>query len=90
MNVDLSWVFVPEGTDKKMFYMACPKTKRKVMDTGNGMSHCESCMKSYNNADCVPTYNFSIRVSDCSGTLIVSCFGDIGDAILGKTASEFH
>ena len=81
-------MFVPEGTEKKMFYLACVQCKRKVLEAGPGSYHCESCMRTYD--EMTPTYNFSIRVSDCSGTLIVSCFGDIGDAILGKTAREFH
>ena len=37
----------------------------------------------------MPTYNFSIRVSDCSGSLTVSCFGEIGQTILGINARKF-
>ena len=88
LNGDLSWVFVPESPDRKMFYQACEVCKKKVIadDTGKGFN-CESCMRSYEN--CVPTYNFTIRVSDCSGSLMLSCFGEIGETILGINAREF-
>jgi len=76
-------VFVPEGGDRQMFYMACEQCKKKVMQVETGF-HCENCMRTF--ASAVPTYNFSVRVSDCSGTIIVSCFGDIGDKILGMSA----
>ena len=39
--------------------------------------------------DAVPTYNFTIRISDCSGTMMVGCFGEIGETILGMSAREF-
>ena len=68
--------------------MACPSDKRKMTENGANGYFCEACQKAY--ADAIPTYNFSIRVSDCSGTLILSCFGDIGDSILGINAREFH
>lgn len=44
-------------------------------------------MRSYENS--VPTYNFSIRVSDCSGSVVVGCFGEVGESILGITAKAF-
>ena len=31
LNCDLSWVFVPEGTDRQMFYNACEVCKKKVI-----------------------------------------------------------
>ena len=40
--------------------------------------------------DAVPTYNFTIRISDCSGTLMLGCFGEIGEKILGISAREFY
>ena len=83
LNCDLSWVFVPENADRQMFYLACEVCKKKVIQTGTNY-HCESCSRSFENM--VPTYNFSIRVSDCSGTLMVSCFGEIGETILGINA----
>ena len=87
LNCDLSWVFVPESSERQMFYLACESCKKKVMHNGTTYD-CESCARTYEN--CVPTYNFSIRVSDCSGTLMVSCFGEIGETILGITAREFY
>lgn len=87
LNCDLSWIFVPESTERQMFYLACEVCKKKVIPTGANY-HCESCSRSFENA--VPTYNFSIRVSDCSGTLMVSCFGEIGETILGINAKSFY
>lgn len=83
LNCDLSWVFVPEGSDRQMFYMACESCKKKVMES-MGRYTCESCGKASETA--TPTYNFSVRVSDCSGSIILSCFGEIGETILGMNA----
>ena len=71
-----------------MFYMACEYTKKKVMREDSGRYWCTSCNKYYESA--IPIYNFSIRVSDCSGSIILSCFGEIGDSILGMNAREFY
>ena len=71
-----------------MFYLACEVCKKKVMKDVSGSGYnCESCMRTFEN--CVPTYNFSIRVSDCSGSLTVGCFGEIGETILGINAQQF-
>lgn len=86
VNCDLTWVFVPEDSDRQMFYLACEQCKKKVMQDPAGY-HCENCHKLYK--DAVPTFNFTVRISDCSGTLTLSCFGDIGQSILGITAKEF-
>lgn len=84
INCDLSWVFVPENTDRQMFYMACESCKKKVIQVDRGNYQCETCQRFYESA--VPTYNFSIRVSDCSGSLMLGCFGEIGETILGMNA----
>ena len=86
INCDLSWVYVPESTDKQMFYLACEQCKKKVMPDGDSYS-CEACSRSYSNA--VPTYNFSVRISDCSGSLSLSVFGEQGQGLLGISAKEF-
>ena len=87
LNCDLSWVFVPEGTDRQMFYNACEVCKKKVIQNYSNEYFCESCQRAF--ANCVPTYNFTIRVSDCSGSAMLSCFGEIGETILGINAREF-
>ena len=66
--------------------MACPDCKKKVVEEHNGY-RCESCAKLHQKAN--PTYNFSARISDYSGTAIASFLGDIGDEIMGISASEF-
>jgi len=67
--------------------MACESCKKKVLQSMDRYT-CESCGKASETA--TPTYNFSIRVSDCSGSIILSCFGEIGDTILGMNAREFY
>ena len=87
MNCDLSWVFVPESPDRQMFYLACETDKKKLFPTGDG-KFCDANNRVYDTA--IPTYNFSFRVSDCSGSLVLSCFGEIGETILGMNATEFQ
>ena len=79
---------MPEGDDRKMFYMACETCKKKVYpsDMGHGY-RCESCNRQFENAN--PTYNFSVKISDCSGSIALSCFGEIGETILGINARKF-
>ena len=80
-------MFVPEGAGRQMFYLACEQCKKKVLPSGAGYD-CENCNRRYD--DAVPTYNFSFRVSDCSGSLMLSCFGEMGETILGISAREFR
>ena len=70
-----------------MFYLACPSCKKKVTDDGKGY-RCESCDKSYE--DAVPTYNFSFKVQDCSGSMILGCLGEAGENILKMKANDFY
>lgn len=71
-----------------MFYLACEVCKKKVFKDDSGVGYnCESCMRKFE--DCVPTYNFSIRVSDCSGQVMLGCFGEVGETVLGINAREF-
>lgn len=86
VNCDLTWIFVPDNTERQMFYLACEQCKKKVTKEGSAY-YCEKCARTYENA--VPTYNFSVRISDCSGTITLSCFGEIGQSILGINAKEF-
>ena len=70
-----------------MFYLASETDKKKLFSNGDG-SYTDASGRRYDNA--IPTYNFSFRVSDCSGSLVLSCFGEIGETILGINASEFQ
>ena len=58
-----------------MYYLACPSCKKKVVDDSNGY-HCERCNKQYDEA--VPTYNYSIKISDYSGTIQMQVLGETG------------
>ena len=71
-----------------MFYLACEVCKKKVIKDSTGVGYnCESCMRT--SEEYVPTYNFSIKVSDCSGQIMVGCFGEVGETVLGINAREF-
>ena len=80
----LTWITIPlDVMDRPMYYLACQICKRKVVDAQTSYE-CIVCEKKFE--DAVPTYNFSVQVSDSSGALWVNCFGETGDAILGMTA----
>ena len=60
VNFSIGRVFVPdEGGDRKMYYLACPTTKKKVIDNGDGY-RCEACNMTHQEA--TPTYAFSMVV----------------------------
>lgn len=90
LHCDIAWIFTPQDPTRNMFYLACPTCKKKVTDDGQGY-RCENCNKVYE--DAVPTYNFSYKVSDCSGTMTLQCLGEAGDKVLGidcKTLYNIH
>jgi len=70
-----------------MFYMACPKCRRKVSEESMGY-RCETCQQSVEAA--VPTYNFSFMLSDYSSKVTVQCLGEVGEAILGVPARKLY
>ena len=76
LNCEIAYIFTPRDLDRPMFYLACPTCKKKVIDDGNGY-RCENCNKSYQ--DAIPTYNFSFKVQDCSGSATLQCLGDSGE-----------
>lgn len=86
VNCYLSWIFFDEALQRMMFYLACPTCKRKVMDN-NGAYRCENCQMNYENV--VPTYNFSMKISDVSGTITCNLLGETGDSIMGINCKEF-
>lgn len=57
------------------------------MEEANGF-WCQNCNRQYENA--VPTFNFSMRVSDMSSTLTVGCLGEMGEDLLGMSAKDFY
>jgi len=81
----LTWFSGDES--KPYYYLACPSCKKKVAEELNGY-RCENCAKSFAKAN--PTYNFSIKFSDLSGNVFLSCFGETGDKILGIHAAKFY
>ena len=64
---EVTWIYVPlDQFEKPMFYLACQICKRKVVDNGNRYE-CAFCDKTSESA--IPTYNFQVLVSDCSGSI---------------------
>ncbi|KAH3767621.1 replication factor-a protein [Pelomyxa schiedti] len=64
------------------YYLACPfsNCNRKVVSAGVNY-HCEMCGKTFDE----PSYRYilSLTVSDDTGSVICSCFNDVGEKILG-------
>jgi len=66
--------------EKGYTYNGCKKCKKKILEKA-----CDRC-KEENAA--TPYYLFNIRISDGSDSCWVSCFGDLGQQLLGKPATE--
>ncbi|EME81073.1 uncharacterized protein MYCFIDRAFT_29007 [Pseudocercospora fijiensis CIRAD86] len=72
-------------------YAACQTTdpqpcNKKVTEVDNGSWRCEKCEKNWD----APKYRYimSVNVSDHTGQLWLSCFDDVGQAMLGMPANE--
>ena len=87
VHCELAWILVPQDKERQMFYLACPACKKKVIDDGQGY-RCERCMKTHE--DAVPTYNFTVKMTDCSDSMFMSCLGESGQGVLGMSATEFY
>ena len=88
INCQIQIVFVPENPlERKMFYLACPVCRKKVVDDSMGY-RCENCAKTQQEA--TPTYNFGLKIADCSGELVLNCLGEAGESILGMKANDFY
>ena len=85
VKIEVQKIFYQE--DRKMYYLACPTTRKKVVDDGEGY-RCEACNETHQEAN--PTYVFNFVASDCSGQIILNLFGENGDAILGMKANDFY
>ncbi len=69
-------------------YPACRSEgcNKKVTDMGDGTWRCEKCNINHDR----PSYRYimSISVTDHTGQIWLSCFDDVGKAIMGKSADE--
>lgn len=54
----------------------------------SGGYRCENCQRNYEEA--VPTYNFSIKISDASGAMTASILGEMGDHIMEMPCKQFY
>eukprot|EP00743_Colponemidia_sp_Colp-15_P012089 GILK01013646.1.p1 GENE.GILK01013646.1~~GILK01013646.1.p1 ORF type:complete len:644 (+),score=126.93 GILK01013646.1:77-2008(+) len=79
--------YIKHDADRPIWYMACPTEgcNKKVMEQSDGW-HCESCQKSYPDAE--PRYILSISANDATGTAWFNGFNDVGLSILNKSARE--
>ena len=67
VNCFCSYIFIPEDhTERQLFYLACTSCKKRVTDCRTGYK-CERCDRTF--GDAVPTYNFSVKVSDLTCTI---------------------
>jgi len=79
----LCWVsasIIAIQNEKGFYYIGCKKCKKKLVD-----SRCDKCDT---DSEGVPYYNFTVKISDGTDSIWAHIFGDQGDIILGKTASE--
>jgi len=58
---------------------------KKVTLTDDNLGWCETCQ-----AKCKPEYRWILQITACdhTGERWITCFGDIGDSIMGMTANE--
>ena len=63
-----------------------PPCNKKVTDMGDGTWRCEKCDVTHDRARY--RYNLGVMVSDHTGHLWVTCFDDIANVVMGRTADE--
>lgn len=68
-------------------YDACPDCRKKVTDEPAGF-RCEHCNKLHSTR--VPTYMLNAKIADLSGSIYIQFPRELGDSIIGKSASEFR
>ena len=90
INCVCTWVFTPSdlSSEKHMFYLACPVCKKKVMEEGMDTYSCERCSRTFETV--VPTYNYSVKVSDFTQTISLQCMGEVGESLMGMSAQKFY
>ena len=71
-----------------MFYLACPVCKKKVMEEGMDTYSCERCSRTFETV--VPTYNYSVKISDFTQTITLQCMGEVGESLMGMSAQKFY
>ncbi|OAX85193.1 hypothetical protein ACJ72_00422 [Emergomyces africanus] len=84
-SVKATVVYIKQDT---MAYPACltDKCNKKVLQDENGQWRCERCDQSFPH----PEYRYilSVNVCDHTGSLWLSCFDEVGKALLGTSANE--
>lgn len=90
VNCTVTWVFTPQdlSSEKHMFYLACPVCKKKVIEEGMDQYSCERCSRTFEAV--VPTYNYSVKVSDFTHTITLQCMGEVGETFMGMSAQKFY
>ncbi|XP_055389395.1 replication protein A 70 kDa DNA-binding subunit-like [Condylostylus longicornis] len=71
-----------------LVYKACPQTEcnKKVIDEGNGNYRCEKCNALFTNFKYRLLLN--LNIGDWTSTRWVSCFNEVAEIIVGKSAQD--
>lgn len=84
--------FITKAKDQNALYKACPKeTCKKKMterDEGSGEYYCEKCSETYYN--CKHCLILQVSVTDASGSIWSSIFGEDGEKLMGYEAEELY
>ncbi|XP_073817702.1 replication protein A 70 kDa DNA-binding subunit-like [Musca autumnalis] len=70
----------------KVYYKACPQCKRKVTEIDGGKYRCENCNTDLD--DFKYALNLNICIGDWSSKCWATCFDDIAEPLLGRSAHE--
>lgn len=73
---------------KLILYLACPSCNKKLTDLQNGFHKCEKCREQQTEGN--PRMIFNFCLSDCTGSVWVSCFHEDTEKLLGKDAKELE
>ena len=86
---------IRHAVDRPPWYPANPdadetgrKTHKKLTDAGDGTWIDERTGKRHTEPDW--RYILSVSLCDASGTVYATCFNEVGEQLLGKTATEMH
>jgi len=77
--------FISHIRDENLYYNGCPDCMRKVSEEENGW-RCLNCNKFLQ--QCSVRYIPSIKMSDSTGSIYATAFGDISDDLIGYKAEE--
>ena len=83
----IDWVPREADGTRQIIFLACGTCKHKVVDEGYGL-YCETCQDNVNEG--IPTYCFSARMSDYSGSEYIQFMGEIAETVIGMPAEDLY